>query len=211
MLPFVTLAVLCGCRGSSLSRDEAAPRTPTEQTGVAEVEDTTTSVVGRVTSVVDGDTLYVAGVKVRVIGIDTPERGVCGYSEASERMGQLVDGRTVSLIGAPGQTLDRYRRTLGYVEVGGVDVGAVLIREGLARARYDSRDGYPGHPREAEYRDLDASTPDPCGSASTTQAPPVARYGSCAAARAAGAAPVRAGDPGYASDLDGDHDGVGCE
>jgi len=33
----------------------------------------------------------------------------------------------------------------------------------------------------------------------------------CSAARAAGAAPVRRGDPGYASRLDRDGDGVGCE
>ena len=36
-------------------------------------------------------------------------------------------------------------------------------------------------------------------------------YANCSAARAAGAAPVRRGDPGYASHLDRDGDGVGCE
>lgn len=36
-------------------------------------------------------------------------------------------------------------------------------------------------------------------------------YRNCAAARAAGAAPVRRGDPGYGSHLDRDNDGVGCE
>lgn len=36
-------------------------------------------------------------------------------------------------------------------------------------------------------------------------------YPNCAAARRAGAAPVRIGDPGYASHLDRDRDGVGCE
>ncbi|MGE3618893.1 MAG: excalibur calcium-binding domain-containing protein [Acidimicrobiia bacterium] len=36
-------------------------------------------------------------------------------------------------------------------------------------------------------------------------------FENCAAARAAGAAPVRAGDPGYGPHLDRDHDGVGCE
>ncbi|MXO74844.1 YHYH domain-containing protein [Altererythrobacter aerius] len=36
-------------------------------------------------------------------------------------------------------------------------------------------------------------------------------YANCAAARSAGAAPVRRGDPGYASHLDRDNDGVGCE
>lgn len=38
-----------------------------------------------------------------------------------------------------------------------------------------------------------------------------AYYPNCAAARAAGAAPVRAGDPGYSRRLDRDGDGVGCE
>ncbi|HCG55626.1 MAG TPA: hypothetical protein DEW39_05645 [Brevibacterium sp.] len=36
-------------------------------------------------------------------------------------------------------------------------------------------------------------------------------YKNCTAARDAGAAPVRRGDPGYASHLDRDGDGVGCE
>ncbi|MDR7155359.1 hypothetical protein J2W40_002186 [Sphingobium xenophagum] len=36
-------------------------------------------------------------------------------------------------------------------------------------------------------------------------------FANCTAARAAGAAPVRAGDPGYGRHLDRDGDGVGCE
>jgi hypothetical protein len=36
-------------------------------------------------------------------------------------------------------------------------------------------------------------------------------FANCSEARAAGAAPVRRGDPGYSSKLDRDGDGVGCE
>ena len=36
-------------------------------------------------------------------------------------------------------------------------------------------------------------------------------FANCSAARAAGAAPVRRGDPGYGRHLDRDNDGVGCE
>lgn len=36
-------------------------------------------------------------------------------------------------------------------------------------------------------------------------------FANCSEARAAGAAPVRRGDPGYGPHLDRDHDGVGCE
>jgi hypothetical protein len=36
-------------------------------------------------------------------------------------------------------------------------------------------------------------------------------FANCAEARAAGAAPLRRGDPGYSLSLDGDRDGVACE
>jgi len=36
-------------------------------------------------------------------------------------------------------------------------------------------------------------------------------YKNCTAVRAAGKAPIRRGQPGYASHLDGDNDGVGCD
>lgn len=45
----------------------------------------------------------------------------------------------------------------------------------------------------------------------TTVAQSSTYYANCSAARAAGAAPVHRGDPGYGSHLDRDNDGVGCE
>ncbi|MEU7009723.1 excalibur calcium-binding domain-containing protein [Streptomyces sp. NPDC046332] len=53
-------------------------------------------------------------------------------------------------------------------------------------------------------------TPTPTPTRPKKVAPPVI-YPNCDAARAAGAAPVRRGDPGYGSHLDRDGDGVGCE
>ena len=41
--------------------------------------------------------------------------------------------------------------------------------------------------------------------------PATAPFPNCAAARAAGAAPVHVGDPGYSTKLDGDRDGIACE
>ena len=65
----------------------------------------------------------------------------------------------------------------------------------------------------------DAAPGGPAGrpSVTVTTAPPTGRDGSeayfanCAAARAAGAAPIRRGEPGYRDRLDGDGDGVACE
>lgn len=49
------------------------------------------------------------------------------------------------------------------------------------------------------------SSPSQGGSGSSAQ------YANCSEARAAGAAPLRRGEPGYDSSLDGDNDGVACE
>jgi endonuclease YncB( thermonuclease family) len=48
------------------------------------------------------------------------------------------------------------------VTVDGRDTGLVLIRKGLAIARYDSLDGYAWHPRQEQYRRADANNPDVC-------------------------------------------------
>jgi endonuclease YncB( thermonuclease family) len=117
--------------------------------------------VGQVSHVVDGDTLDVAGVgRIRVIGIDTPERGECGFESATLAMGALVDRRVVSLVPGARDDADQYGRLLRYVDVDGVDAGLELIRQGWAIARYDSRDGYGPHTREGEYVAADASSDD---------------------------------------------------
>ena len=57
-----------------------------------------------------------------------------------------------------------------------------------------------------------STTAAPVTQPATTAPPsPSVYYANCAAARAAGAAPVYRGDPGYGSHLDRDGDGVGCE
>jgi len=55
------------------------------------------------------------------------------------------------------------------------------------------------------------ATPTPVRPPVAVPAPAGPSYPNCAAARAAGAAPVRAGQPGYGKHLDRDGDGVGCE
>ncbi|WP_233496157.1 DUF1524 domain-containing protein [Geodermatophilus sp. TF02-6] len=50
------------------------------------------------------------------------------------------------------------------------------------------------------------------GGATPRSAPPAeVSYADCAAVRAAGAAPIHRGDPGWRDTFDGDGDGVGCE
>jgi endonuclease YncB( thermonuclease family) len=175
-----------------------------------------------VTRVIDGDTIELAnGEAVRFVGIDTPERGECGYAEATANMERLVLGKRVRLTMSD-EDRDRYDRLLRYVNVGGKDTGLKQINRGLAIARYDSRDGYGYHPRENKYIAADKATPNfKCAPKPKPKPQPVAPapepaqqsayYENCTAAREAGAAPVYRGDPGYGSHLDRDGDGVACE
>lgn len=121
----------------------------------------TAAEAGMVTNVVDGDTVDVEGVgRIRVIGIDTPERGACGYESATLAMSALVLDQDVTLVPGAGDDEDRYGRLLRYVDVGTDDAGLSLIEDGWAIARYDSRDGYGAHPREERYVAADLASPD---------------------------------------------------
>jgi hypothetical protein len=56
-----------------------------------------------------------------------------------------------------------------------------------------------------------SATPAAAQAVHAAPAPAAAHYANCAAVRAAGAAPIRAGQPGYSGKLDRDGDGVGCD
>src|SRR5215212_8983311 len=93
---------------------------------------------GRVTRVVDGDTIVVgASERVRLIGVDTPESvkpGTpvqCFAREASAFTKRLLTGRRVRLE-RDVEERDRYGRLLAYVYVGDLFVNAELVRRGYA-------------------------------------------------------------------------------
>lgn len=160
----VTLGLLGGCApdaGSTAppsvpASDRVVPGSSTPLPGTPDEAQT-----GTVTNVVDGDTVDVEGVgRIRVIGIDTPERGACGFESATQAMSVLVLGRLVSLVPGATDDADRYGRLLRYLDVGSQDAGLSLIEDGWAVARYDSRDGYGRHPREDGYVSADASSED---------------------------------------------------
>lgn len=137
---------------------------PTDPTGPTEASPSVEPVAEEptyvVTHVVDGDTVDLdSGDTVRLVGIDTPERGECGFGPAQSAMKRLVLGKEVTLVESD-EDADKYGRLLRYVEVGDLDVGLRMIRKGLAIARYDSRDGYGRHPREDRYITADEAAPD---------------------------------------------------
>ncbi|MBA3331219.1 MAG: thermonuclease family protein [Actinobacteria bacterium] len=188
---------------------------------------------GTLAEVVDGDTVSVrldgGGLeRVRLIGIDTPERGECYAGRATGAARALAGGRRVELAGDETQdTRDRYGRLLAYVWVagGGKDLGYQLVARGLARVYvYESAFARIGPYRYAER---------------IGRRRPESVYQGCAAPAAVAAVPGTRCDPSYPGvcippappDLDcgqvehrrfrvvgpdphafdGDGDGVGCE
>lgn len=89
--------------------------------------------------VVDGDTFWHRGEKIRLADIDAPELTSRCQAErelairARNRLRELLVGFEVRRTGR-----DRYGRTLAVVTVEGRSVGRVLVGEGLAR-EWDGR------------------------------------------------------------------------
>lgn len=94
---------------------------------------------GGTNCVVDGDTIYYRGTKIRIADIDTPEthgprcpaeaeRGAA----ATRRMQQLVNAGPFTLQSI-NRDEDRYGRKLRILTRGGESLGSILVAEGLAR------------------------------------------------------------------------------
>jgi endonuclease YncB( thermonuclease family) len=109
-------------------------------------------------SVVDGDTLEIHGIRIRLWGIDAPEssqlcrgedssRYRCG-AEAANDLDTFIGRRTTSCVPI---NLDRYGRTVATCSVDGADLGEWLVHNGLALdwLQY-SKAKYAAIQREAE-------------------------------------------------------------
>ena len=194
-----------------------------------------------VESVTDGDTIRVTGgVRVRLIGIDTPETVdprtsvQCFGPEASARMkATLPTGTRVRLV-YDVERLDRYGRTLAYVyrASDGDFVNAAMVRDGYASAytvppNVAHADEFVALQREARdaNRGLWGACPVGAPAPAPAAPPPPASTGNCDPSYPDVCIPpappdLDCGDVAYrrfrvvGSDphrFDADHDGVGCE
>ncbi len=88
-----------------------------------------------VTRIVDGDTFVIeTGGRVRIIGIDTPERNEPLYHEASERLKELIYQKNVVLEKQVSET-DRFGRLLRDVYIDNVFVNSIMVSEGYAESK----------------------------------------------------------------------------
>jgi micrococcal nuclease len=104
----------------------------------------------RVTCVVDGDTIWYRGTKIRIADINTPEVSKLGCAaearlaaQATRRMQELLNAGAFTLAPNPdGRSTDKYGRSLKVVTRGGQSLGDVLVREGLAEEWRGYRRGW---------------------------------------------------------------------
>ncbi len=93
----------------------------------------------RYNCVIDGDTFYYQGVRIRIADIDTPETHEprCAYEanlgdQATHRLRELLNEGPFTLTSAE-RDEDRYGRKLRTVTRNGWSLGETLVSEGLAR------------------------------------------------------------------------------
>lgn len=89
---------------------------------------------GQVVSVTDGDTIKVLDpvgqqVKIRLYGIDSPEKKQSFGQAATKHTANMIAGKTVEIEEID---RDRYGRIVGIVLIGGVNVNQELVRNGYA-------------------------------------------------------------------------------
>lgn len=94
----------------------------------------------RIACVIDGDTLWIEGTKIRIADIDAPEISEprCASelalgNRATERLIELVNQGPFEMRAWPGRDTDRYGRALRVLMRNGHSLGDILVSEGLAR------------------------------------------------------------------------------
>ncbi len=109
--------------------------------------------IGFVTKVIDGDTIVVNGESVRLLSIDTAEKGEKCFKEAKERLEQLILNKEV-ILEKEEKDKDQYKRLLRHIFIeetnGEVYVNLLLVKEGLAIARFYEDKKYKEEILEAE-------------------------------------------------------------
>ena len=110
--------------------------------------------------VVDGDTIVVRWREkdetVRLLRVNTPERGMPGHEESADFLRNLLEGRRIELEfkDAQSPTRDRYQRLLAYVFADGLNANVEIVRAGWSR--FWTRYGRGKYGQAFEEAELDA-------------------------------------------------------
>jgi len=115
-------------------RSEITGNTISEQTGQSASQDSVKE-KAFVSKVIDGDTVIVNGESVRLLGMDTDERGYPCYNEAKKRIEELILDKEV-ILEKDAEDRDQYGRILRYIFLDGKNINLQLVEEGFAVARF---------------------------------------------------------------------------
>lgn len=115
---------------------------------IARLDEVQTRTLAGTGSVVDGDTLTISGVRVRLRGIDAFERdqlcrrGDIEYHCGLEARAALVEMAAGGPVSCSGRTHDRYGRLLAVCTAGSVDMSAAMVEAGwaLAYGQYEAEE-----------------------------------------------------------------------
>lgn len=109
-----------------------------------------------VTRIIDGDTYVLSdGSQVRLIGLDTPERGQPFYEQAKVFAESTVLGETVTLV-QDEEPLDSYGRMLTYLFLDTLLINEKIVREGLGSVYlFEKNKRYAGKLISAQKRARD--------------------------------------------------------
>jgi|SRR3989344_7568193 len=99
--------------------------------------------------IIDGDTIESDIGNIRLLGINTPERGEKYYNEARDFLKKKIENKTVELE-FTGETHDKYRRILAYVFLENKNINTELVENGFANYYfYGGKDRYSNLLEEA--------------------------------------------------------------
>ena len=92
------------------------------------------TITGKVVGISDGDTITILtndkqSIKIRLAGIDTPEKSQAFGKKAKQFTSNAVYGKSVTIIQ---ETVDRYKRIVGMVYCGNICLNEKLVKNGLA-------------------------------------------------------------------------------
>lgn len=94
-----------------------------------------------VTRIIDGDTIVAGNETIRLLGINTPEKGEKYYSEAKEFLEELTLNQSIK-IEKTREDKDKYYRSLRYVFLNNINVNKLLIENGYANPYFFEKDKY---------------------------------------------------------------------
>lgn len=134
--PALTLALLIILLIFSYFSSQNSNETKTDTTNITATQSEKAFVV----NIVDGDTIDVQTPntiepeRIRIIGINTPEKDQCYFDEANEKAKELLLNKEITLENDPTQSeKDKYGRTLSHILIENHPYGEIMINEGFAK------------------------------------------------------------------------------